>query len=421
MNQSTHTDAPLTIEQLRAQQAAAAGPIEGEIVSEGGASTEIMVMATANAELILLRPEKREQLYSHIRKEIEDFVPDLTTDTGRKAIASLARKVVNWKTFIGDAKAELKAEWIKKSREVDTEWRTVETELNALRDQARKPLTDWEEAEERRKSICQATITRLNSAAVVGIDATVESVHALLADLRIITTDEESMQEYSTMATEAKSLAIKSLSTALTRLEKEEADRAELAKLRAENEKRIIEEMQAAAHEEEERLKREEAERQRVAEEKRIADEQARIQQAAKDAEEKARQEAEKIAREAAEKQQRDHDAEIARLKADQDKKDADARRERDEAAAKHDAEMDRIAKEAADRKAEEVRLKKIADDKTAEDEKLAKNKKHRGEVMTTAKLALIKHCGIDEDRARAVVRMIVDGKIPAVTLSFTS
>ncbi len=405
---STSADRPLTIEDIRAQQVAATATTEPPS-GETSQSTDIAVRVEADAGIVLIDKKAREQFYSYIKREVESFIPDITTDKGRKAIASLAYSVSRSKTLIEKAKSDLKKDWIEKGRAVDADWRHVERELDALRDKARQPLTDWEESEERRKSICQATITRLNAAAVVAIDATVESVHATLADLRIIPTDEDSMQEYSTMATEAKNLAIKSLSSALARLEKEEADRAELARLRAANEARIIAEMQAAAHEEEERLKREEGERQRVAEEKRLADEQSRIQQAADNA-----------AREAADRLQREHDAELARLKAEQDKKDADAKREREEAAAKHDAEMNRMAREETQRKAEADRIEKDRLARAAEEEKLAKNKKHRTELMTAAKLALIQHCGIDEDRARAVVRMIIDGKIPHIEMSFT-
>lgn len=411
---TTPNDRPLTIEDIRAQQAAAAG-ITPSAVGEsadpefaGSTSTDIEIRVRSNAAIVLTDKKVRQEFYSYIRQEVESFVPDLTTDKGRKEVASLAYKVSQSKSLIEKAKVSLKAEWVEKSRAVDADWRVVERDLDELRDKARQPLTDWEKAEESRKAICQSTITRLNSAAIVAIDATVESVHATLADLRIINTGEEAMQEYSTMATEAKDLAIKSLSTALTRLEKEEADRAELAKLRAANEARIRDEMQAAAHEEEERQKREAAERQRAAEEKRVADEQARIQQAAKDAEEKARRDAEAAASEAAAKKQAEHDAEIARLKAEQDRKDEEARKE-----------SDRIARQEADRKAEEARLKKIADDKAAEDERLAKNKKNRQERMTAAKLALIQFCGIDESRAIAVVKMIVDEKIPNIAFNF--
>ncbi len=408
---STSADRPLTMEDLRAQQAAASG-VQADTSTDAGfaESTDIAIRVEANAGIVLTDNKAREQFYSYIKREVESFVPDVTTDKGRKAIASLAYSVSRSKTLIEKAKADLKREWLDKSRAVDTDWRAVERELDDLRDKARKPLTDWEAAEEARKSICKNTIDRLNAAAVVGIDATVESVHTTLADLRIINTSEDAMQEYSTMATEAKDLAIRSLSSALTRLEKEEADRAELAKLRAAHEARIRDEMQAAENEERERRAKEEAEQLRLDEEKRVADEKARIQQAADNA-----------AREAATALQREHDAEIARLKAEQDKKDADARREREEAAAKHDAEMNRLAKQEADRKAEEVRLKKIADDKAAEDEKLAKNKAHRRELMTASKLALMQYCGIEEKHAIAVVKMIVDEKIPNITMRFTA
>lgn len=400
-------DRPLTIEDIRA---ANAGPATDEtpLLSQEGSGTDIEIRVRSNAAIVLTDKKVRQEFYSYIRQEVESFVPDLTTDKGRKAVASLAFKVSQSKSLIEKAKVSLKADWLEKSRAVDADWRIVERDLDELRDKARKPLTDWEESEESRKAICRKTIERLNAAAIVGIDATVESVHATLADLRIINTGEEAMQEYSTMATEAKDLAIRSLSSALTRLEKEEADRAELAKLRAAHEARIRDEMQAAENEERERRAKEEAEQLRLDEEKRVADEQARIQAAADNA-----------AREAAALLQRQHDAELARLKAEQDKKDAEAKRERDEAVARHDAEMNRIAQAEIARKAEADRIETARLKQVAEDEKLAKNKAHRRGLMMASKLALMQYCGIEEKHAIAVVKMIVDEKIPNISFQF--
>lgn len=410
---------------------------------ESTESTDIAVMVTANAELVLLHPEKREELYAHIRQEIESFVPDLTTDRGRKAIATLARKVVSWKSFIGEAKAEMKKEWIEKGRKVDAEWRTVEADLDALRDQARKPLTDWETAEETRKAGARNIIDILNAAAVVPIDATVASVKATLEDIRGVDTD--SLEEFAETALAAKKQAFGSLSAAIVRLEKAEADAAELVKLRAANEARELAEKEAARLAEADRQRKEQEALALEMEQARQADEKARIEQVRKDAEAAAMARAEAAAKEAREEIERKHEAELLKLKDDFDKAEsvrlaeaqkvqkqqeefaAIAKREADKLAAEHQAELDkarveakRIADIEAKRIAEEARLKAVADAQAEADRKLAANKQHRAALKTASKEALMERCQLTEAQAVSVVTAIIDKTIPNVEMKFS-
>jgi hypothetical protein len=392
-----------------------------EIESE---STAVAAAVAANPGIVLIDKAKRDEFYAYIKREVEEFVPDLTTEKGRKTIASLAFKVSRTKTAIDDAGAALKSEWLKKSQAVDESRREIRAQFDMLRDQARKPLDDWEAAEERRKARCNEICETLQAASVIPSDATPESIAATLAAVALVDVSIESLAEFCFAGEARKKAAIVALQSAAARLSKEEADRQELARLRAENDARMAADAEAA------RLKAEEEarERARIAEQKRAEEEAARLETVRVESEARARRQAEQAAREAEEKIRLAHLNELARLKAEQDKKDGAARKERErierqiadekrsteEAQKKHAAELQRIADGQAARKRE-------ADAKAEADRKLAANKKHRAAVMTEAKCALMAHTEIDEAVAVMVVRAIVDGNIPAVSMRFTS
>jgi len=92
---------------------------------------------------------KLDDLLSRIRQETATIVPDVSTDKGRKEIASLAYKVARSKTVIDDAGKALVADWKAKSAEVDAARKKARDTLDALKTEVRQPLTAWEEEQER--------------------------------------------------------------------------------------------------------------------------------------------------------------------------------------------------------------------------------------------------------------------------------
>ncbi len=65
--------------------------------------TDIVALVEANPVMVLTDKEKFSQFYEEMKRETDAHVPDLTTDKGRKAIASLARRVATTKVLIDDA------------------------------------------------------------------------------------------------------------------------------------------------------------------------------------------------------------------------------------------------------------------------------------------------------------------------------
>lgn len=384
----------------------------------------IEIAVSKNPSIVLLDRAKFTALYDHVKREVEAFVPDLTTDKGRKAIAALAYKVSRTKTAIDDAGAALKSEWLKKSQLVDASRREIREKLDELREQARRPLTEWETAEETRQAECAEFIENMRKASIVLSADTSEQVAAMLRAVEEMPIDPAKFQDTEKQAIEAKGATVAILRAAVTRIQQEETDRIELAKLRAESEARAIADKAAAEAAELARLTKEREEREavrlaelaeaaRIAEEQRAAREATAIAQAAKDAEEKARREAEAKAKAEADRIEAEHRAEMEKARKAQE----DAERKLREEAAKVEAEKQA---EAA-RKAKETRE---AEAKAEADRKLAANKKHRAEVIEAAESAIIKYAQngmaeISPAAASSIVAAIVDGKIPNVELRF--
>ncbi|MDE1907630.1 MAG: hypothetical protein KGH75_14385, partial [Rhodospirillales bacterium] len=104
-----------------------------------------------------------DELLAKIRQETATIVPDVSTAGGRKEIASLAYKVARSKTTIDEAGKSLVAEWKKKSAEVDASRKKARDYLDALKDEVRKPLDEWEAEQARieRESAEKAEAERL--------------------------------------------------------------------------------------------------------------------------------------------------------------------------------------------------------------------------------------------------------------------
>jgi hypothetical protein len=85
-----------------------------------------------------------------IANEVRTFTPDTATAGGRKDIASLAYKVSQSKVLLDKAGKSLVEGWKSQAAKVDEVRKRLRDDLDGLRDEARRPLTEWEEAEKLR-------------------------------------------------------------------------------------------------------------------------------------------------------------------------------------------------------------------------------------------------------------------------------
>jgi len=317
---------------------------------------DLITLPVPGNALEIFQCDKAEEIVSRIEAEARSIVPDLSTDKGRKAIASTARKVAKSKIALDSLGKDLVADWKTKAKGVDIERKLIRDRLDALRDEVRQPLTDWEDNEKAR----------------------VESERAAAELLR----DHERALDENSLFDRQREIERKEAEQAKAeadRIEREQAAQAEADRIA--NDKRI-------AAEATERANREAAEQVRAAED---AMKQAELEKV--EAEQRAKIQAEQALQDKAEAEQRERD----RIKqAEIDKKEA--------------AERARQAE--IDRQNEELEQQERADAKRKAD------REHASKILGEAKKDLILN-GLPESLAKEVVLAIAKGKIKNVTITY--
>lgn len=319
--------------------------------------TDLVVIERANALTVFKSADQIEEILAKVEREVMSFVPDVTTAKGRKEIASLAYRVSQTKSYLDGLGKDLVADLKEIPKLIDANRKTVRDRLDALRDKARQPFTEWEEEQERIKAEEQARIKADE-------------------DRKRFESDHE-----------------------IALLMNEKHDRE--AKEKAEEAERL-----RLAHEEE--LKRQAAEQaKREAEEKAAAD-----LAAAKKREEDAiaaKAQAELLAKQ--ERERAEYAAAAAAARAEREKQEAIEAEKR-----KAQEESDRIKREAeakeAARLAEE---KRIADEKA----KREADVKHRKTVGTEIVNALTANTSISRDQAIEVLKALMDGLVPRTQINY--
>ena len=115
-------------------------------------ATDLVVIEKQNAMAVFTTKEQLDPIIEAIEKEARSLVPDVSTRKGRDAIASMAHKVARSKTYIDNAGKDLVAELKALPKQIDESRRIVRERLDALKDEVRKPLTEWEAEQERIKA-----------------------------------------------------------------------------------------------------------------------------------------------------------------------------------------------------------------------------------------------------------------------------
>ena len=355
-----------------------------------------MTEATQLAELP--PPDTALQVYSKpggldpwldkIRAEVTGHVPDLKTKKGRDAIASLAFKVRKVKTALDGIGKEQVDRLKEIPKKIDAERKRMRETLDALADEVRAPLDQWEQAEEARQQRHQQGIEWFRLRADENRDLDADELRTTIADAQARTVD-ELWEEFEPEAHRVKARALESLQQALAAREKYDAEQAELAEFR-----------------------RKQAEQEQK-------DRDARIAQEAAD---KAKREAEEKAR--AEKAEAERRELELKLQAEQAEKEA-AQAKADKLAAEQRAEQDRLAaierEKQAVEDARQAEIKRQADAKAAEEAEAARreaDKAHKGKVNRAALDAFVAG-GMPEDCARQAVTLIAKGQIPNIRITY--
>lgn len=329
---------------------------------------DLVVIEKKNAMAVFTNNDQLDPLIEAIEKEARSLVPDVTTKKGRDAIASMAHKVARSKTYIDNAGKDLVAELKALPKQIDESRRVVRERLDALKDEVRRPLTEWEAEQERIKA-----------------EEAMNAMHAEALEMNI-----KFDQELA-----AKFEADHEMALLMDKdIDRERADKA------AEAERQRIAREEEIKRQAEEKAKRE-------AEEKHRAEMEA---SARREAEERAAKE--RAERERIEAQQR---AERDRIAAEQ-KAEADKQAAIDAERRKAQEEADRIRREAEQR--EQARL---AEEKRKADEQARREAdvKHRKFVGTEIVKALLANTSLTRDQAIEVLTAIKDGNIPHTSISY--
>lgn len=351
-------------------------------------TTALAPVNNAAAAVVLFDNAKFDAFYAKLKADVDAVPVDLSTKKGRDAIASVAAKVRSEKASIDKDRLRLTKEWRDMTSQVNGAWNTIKEQLDTLAVDARKPLTDWEEAEKARVDRCNDIIGDIMGAAVVTMDDTSETVRERGMKVWAI----EIGPEFGPMAhdaEQAKSATVSTLQAALARLKKEEADKAELEALRAAAAERAAKEQAAQKAKEIEEAVAAEAQAKEAREKAAQKAEADRLENVRQAAAAKAQRETEQAAAAERQRVQREHEKALAAERAKAAEIERAAQVERDRAAAEQEAQAKREADQA-----------------------------HRSAVMKSAKEAIMT-CGVDEETAKKVVLLIRTGEVPHIELRF--
>lgn len=328
---------------------------------------ELVVIEKKNAMAVFTNNDQLNPLIELIEKEARSLVPDVTTKKGRDAIASMAHKVARSKTYIDNAGKDLVAELKALPKQIDESRRVARERLDALKDEVRRPLTEWEAEQERIKAeeamnAMHAEALEMNIKFDQELAAKFEADHEMA-----LLMDKDIDRERADKAAEAERQRI---------AREEEIKRQAEEKAKREAAEKAQREIDAAAAREREAiLAKERAERERI----------------------ESQQRAEREQREAAERAEREKQAAV----------EAERRKAQEEA--------DRIRREAEQR--EQARL--AEEKRKAEEEaRRAADVEHRRGINTAAVQALINQ-GIPHEWAKACIIAVALGKVPATTIKY--
>ncbi|MFP8583177.1 hypothetical protein ACLH1D_13695 [Enterobacter asburiae] len=319
--------------------------------------TDLVVIEKQNAMAIFTTKEQLDPIIEVIEKEARSLVPDVSTRKGRDAIASMAHKVARSKTYIDNAGKDLVAELKALPKQIDESRRIVRERLEALKDEVRRPLTEWEAEQERIKA-----------------EEAMNALHAEALEMNI------------------------------------KFDQELAAKFEADHEMALLMNKDFDRDREEQRRLAEQAQRERDERLKQEAAEQAR-----RDAEAKHKAEIEAAARREAEEKARAELAERQRIEAEQraarEKQEAEARAEREKAAA---VEAERL-------KAKQVEDARLAEEKRIADEQAKREAdvKHRKTVGTNIVNALTSQTSLTREQAIEVLTALKDDLIPCAKIHY--
>jgi len=218
-------------------------PADSALVVVADATPEVIIKRAAS--VVLLNPERFDQFYDRVKARTDEFVADTSTAKSRAEIASRAFEVTKVGTTLNKAGLNLTEDWRARTKAVNDARMPMVERMKALAADVRRPLTEWEEAEDARLAANANALAEIRQAAVVTPEDTSTTVDERGRRIWALAFDAPQwLEDEANEATLAKEHTVNTLVAAKKRLVIEEQERAELAELRREKEARIERERQ---------------------------------------------------------------------------------------------------------------------------------------------------------------------------------
>lgn len=353
-----------------------------------------------------------------IKDEVCGEVPDLSTLKGRERIASLAFTVSKRKAAVEKPGRDYLRKIKELPKVIEAELREFVRDADALRDEIRKPLSDWEAAEAAKKREIEAWVGELRLDPLTIGTADSEYLKISIGAFEGIVIDGEWLGDYEAEALRLKADTLEALRAALVKREQYEAEQAELVRLRAEAEAQAQRDRDAeiarVAAEQAQRQAEERAQAERAAAARR---EQELLDQAA--ATQRAAAQAALDAEAAAERQRLQLELQAEQSRA------AAAQAETNRIATEQRAEQERLAAIRRQEEAvERARLAEVARANAAADEALRQaaareaDLEHQRSINGAALKAFVAG-GMTEECAKQAIKLIAQRKIPAISIQY--
>ena len=204
-------------------------------------SEELEIIVTDNEKITnaLVVPGAMDTMLAEVLNKIKDFKGDVSTNKGRKEIASVAYKVARTKTTIDNFGKELVGKAKIEIKKIDDARKKARDTLDKYKEVVRKDLNTWEAD----RAAAEALIERIAAAGESRIDDPVygESLIEDIENTDISKIDEDMMPRWVLVRDNAIAVLRESTAVAIQRIE----DAKELERLRKNENNRVRKEAEA--------------------------------------------------------------------------------------------------------------------------------------------------------------------------------
>lgn len=199
-----------------------------------------------------------------VKHMVNKFEPDITTEKGRKELASFAFKIAKTKTAIDGIGKDQVSDAKKAIKEIDNKRKFARDTLDEIKEEVRKPLTDFENAEKERIEQHNNLLNTISEQTDLygnrWLEFSVDDMEGYLKTLEGL--HSYNWQEFASVATDKIQKAYKTIEDSIVKRRKYDQEQKELEELRKQQEleaqkKRDAELIEKAKREERERIAQE--------------------------------------------------------------------------------------------------------------------------------------------------------------------